>query len=219
MALRILGADSGTVKQTANVLNQAGAKYGVDPRILFGVWGMETSFGQNVSTSSAGAIGHFQFLPSTAAQYSYPLTNTPTMAQFTQQADGAAHYLADLFRRTGSWDAALKAYSGGGYGLSQVQDKAGVGPGTGLGGISVPGLSDVNPAGGIDPNVSVPNPLDIAAQLGRLADLVTSASFWVRIGEALLGLVALYLGFHALTGQSSSPGQQAKHIRTVFIPL
>src|SRR5436309_10326061 len=97
-----------------DVVDNAAKKYGVPLWILRGVWGMETDFGRNVTTSSANAVGDFQFIPSTAKSYNYPLTNTPTPTQFQAQADSAAHYLSDLKKQHGSWDAALRAYSGGG---------------------------------------------------------------------------------------------------------
>lgn len=118
---------SGATTQQSNqqsVVTQAAQHWNVPPAILAGVWGMETNFGQNVATSSAGAIGNFQFLPSTAKPYKYPLTNSPTPAQFAQQADSAAHYLSDLHKQYGNWNEALMHYSGGGYGLTQVQQKA-----------------------------------------------------------------------------------------------
>jgi hypothetical protein len=54
--------------------------------------------------------------------------------------------------------------------------------------------------------------------IANIAQLVTSTAFWLRIGEGLLGVLLLYLGLHALTGQSSSVGQQAKHV-TRIVPL
>jgi hypothetical protein len=112
--------------QQKYLVNWAADKYHVPYGILAGVYGMETNWGRNVATSSAGAIGPFQF---TAADKGtgllYPMTNSPTATQFGQQADAAAAYLAQLFKQHGgNWDAALHAYSGGGYGLSQVSAKA-----------------------------------------------------------------------------------------------
>jgi soluble lytic murein transglycosylase-like protein len=201
------------VQQTTDVLNTAAAKYGIPASTLFGIWGMETNFGQNVKTSSSGAVGDFQFLPSTASSYSYPLTNTPTMAEFQQQADAAAHYISDLLKQhSGNMDAALKAYSGGGYGAAQVQAKAGAGPGSTLGGISVPGLSSINPAGGIDYN-----PLDtlsgldqIGQALADIAKLVTSGAFWLRALEVIAGVALLIMGLMSLSGRTTTPVTVAK---------
>lgn len=95
-------------------------KYHIPYGILAGVYGAETRWGNNVSTSSAGAVGPFQFISSTAASYGYPLTNDPSPQQFVAQADAAAHYLSDLYARDKSWETALRGYSGGGYGLAHV---------------------------------------------------------------------------------------------------
>ena len=43
----------------------AGYRYGVDWRILAAINRVETGYGTNLSTSSAGAVGWMQFLPST----------------------------------------------------------------------------------------------------------------------------------------------------------
>jgi hypothetical protein len=215
--MAILGANKSPVNQTVSVLNQAGAKYGVPPALLFGVWGMETSFGSNVTTSPTGAEGDFQFEPATASSYGYPLTNSPTMAQFAQQADAAARYLSDLFKRTGSWDAALKAYSGGGYGLSQVQAKAGAGPGNNLGGIDIPGAisgaaSGVTGAvsGAADSVGSAAGTLGSAANsLGSVVGFLTSPTNWLRIGEVIVGVLLILMGLRSLSGNSVSPSDLA----------
>lgn len=110
--------------QQKSALVAASQKYGVPYGILAGVYGMETDWGNDVNTSSAGAVGAFQFIPSTASSYDYPLTNAPTPQQFVQQTDAAAHYLSDLFNQTKTWSTALQKYSGGGYGLSQVDAKS-----------------------------------------------------------------------------------------------
>lgn len=100
-------------------------KYKIPYGILAGVYGAETDFGNNVATSSANAVGPFQFIPSTAASYNYPLTNSPTPQQFAQQTDAAGRYLSDLYHQHGgNWDAALQAYSVGGYGLAHVDAMA-----------------------------------------------------------------------------------------------
>lgn len=145
--------------QQKYLITQAAKKWNVPYGIAVGVYGLETDFGHNSTTSSGGAIGPFQFLPSTAKSYNYPLTNNPTPAQFAQQADAQSHYLSDLFRQTGSWDTALQHYSGGGYGLTQVNAKAqtllhggtfsggGVSPNQAIGVGSVAGLGAIVGAG------------------------------------------------------------------------
>jgi Transglycosylase SLT domain len=104
---------------------QSAAKYHIPFSVLWGVSGVETSHGTNISTSSAGAKGWFQFIAPTAQLYNYPYTNATDANTLHLQADAAAHYLSDLYHQHGSWDAALKAYSGGGYGWSQVAAKGG----------------------------------------------------------------------------------------------
>lgn len=195
------------------ILQTAASHYGVPVSILEGVYALETNSGRNIATSSAGAVGAFQFLPSTAAQYHYPPTNNVDQSTFTAQANAAAHYLSDLLHaHGGSWDAALHAYSGGGYGLSQVQGKAGATPG---------GSESVGPAHtAITAVQNAANTVgDVGSAVGSIATLLTSAQFWIRLGEAIAALLLLYLGLHALTGNSSSVGDQAKHVRTRFIPV
>lgn len=169
-----------------SVVESAAKKHGIDPQLLIGVWGLETDFGKNVKTSSAGAVGDFQFLPSTAAGWKYPLTNTPTSAQFAKQADAAAGYLAQLIKdHNGDVNAAVHAYSGGGYGLSEVQSKAK--EYTGGGGSSIAG----NVGGAIGDALSIP---------AKFYDLITDVQTWIRIGEAIAGLVLIYFGLKQLTG-------------------
>lgn len=92
---------------------EAAKKYGVAPGVLWGVYGNETSYGTNIATSSAGAMGAFQFIPSTAKEYGYPMTNTPNAAQFQKQAEAAARYMSVLIKQYhGNVSAALEAYSG-----------------------------------------------------------------------------------------------------------
>jgi soluble lytic murein transglycosylase-like protein len=91
----------------------AAARYNVPLDVFYGMFSKETNLGANIATSSAGAVGAFQFEPSTASSYAYPLTNTPNLQEFQAQAQGAAHYLADLYHQTGSWLHALAAYNAG----------------------------------------------------------------------------------------------------------
>lgn len=82
------------------------AKYGLPKGMLYGMWGTESSFGKNTGPSSAGARGHFQFMPGTAKQYGV------TIGDFGSEAEGAARYMADLYRKTGDWRSAMYAYNG-----------------------------------------------------------------------------------------------------------
>lgn len=168
------------------VLQQSAEKYGIPYNILAGVFGIETNFGQNIATSSAGAMGAFQFIPGTAKSYNYPLTNNPSAAQFQQQSDSAAHYLSDLYKEKGNWDDALHGYSGGGYGLSEVVAKAGKITDT-------PILPD-----------SVHNAVDAVTNAVNLPqkfyDFVTDITVYIRLFEAIFGGLLVYFGLKQLTG-------------------
>lgn len=196
------------VKTQAQAIEQAAKTYGVPDWILMGVYGVETSFGSNSSTSGAGAVGPFQFTaPNKGTGVIYPMTNNPNATQFAQQANAAAAYLASLYKSHGNnWDAALRAYSGGGYGLAQVQGQ--------LHNLGSTWLFALQDAGG---SVHGTNPIsttvasaanavgDTASAVGRIADLVTSSSFWIRFGEAIAGILLLLLGLRALTGGEGNP--------------
>lgn len=110
------------LNQRLAIVKQKAKKAGIPWEILWGVEGVETTHGNNITTSSAGARGPFQFIAPTAKQWKYPYTNQQTPQIYAQQAESAADYLASLFHEHGSWDAALRAYSGGGYGLAKVKE-------------------------------------------------------------------------------------------------
>ena|SRR5581483_780092 len=203
-----------SVSQQGQAIAAAAKKYGIPATVLVGVYGKETSYGADIKNSGAGAVGPFQFLPSTASGYDYPLTNSPTAAQFQQQADAAAHYLATLFSQHGNnWDAALKAYSGGGYGAQQVATAAAnapidltaaVSPTTGS------GYGSGFPGGTIGGAI---NTVDSTAQsAGQIATLLTSSDFWIRLGEGILGVLLLILGLRALTGGDGNPVTSARRV-------
>lgn len=115
----------------ANAVTAAADKYKIPPAILWGVLGVETDFGKGIKTSSAGARGIGQFMPGTAPLYDYPYVNSNDIGVITKQIDGTAHYLSDLAGPkpdAGDWDAALRSYSGGGYGLSEALKKGASNP-------------------------------------------------------------------------------------------
>lgn len=173
-----------------DVVKAAAKKYGIPEWVLIGVWGVESDFGQNSNTSSAGAKGDFQFIPGTAATYHYPLVNNPNDQQFSQQADSAAHYLSDLIHQTGSVDSALQHYSGGGYGESQVQAKAKSFDPHGLG---VDNATSKAAGAASDAIDAVSAPL-------KFFDFLTNIQTWIRLGEGIAGLVLIFFGLRTLTG-------------------
>jgi hypothetical protein len=155
-------ATGGTVESYAEqIVRKAAEKFKIPFEILWGVYGVETAHGSDVKTSSAGAKGSFQFIESTAKEYGYPYTNETSMKVFSEQATAAAKYLSSLYASSGSWDAALKGYSGGGYGLSQVLAQSKIrgggntspeGTGTGEPGKSIEeeGLGSLSPFSGLE---------------------------------------------------------------------
>lgn len=172
------------------VIQESADKYGIPYNIIEGVWGMETDFGQNVKTSSAGAVGPFQFMPPTARSYNYPLTNNPSAAQYRQQSDAAAHYLSDLYKQHGNWEDALQAYSGNGYGLDQVVAKSGHSHDTP---ILPEGLTDAvgNAKDAVTNAVTLPQ---------KFYDFVTDITVYIRLFEAIFGGLLVYFGLKQLTG-------------------
>lgn len=90
----------------ADLFEQAGQRYGIDPKVLAGVAYVESRFQTDV-VSSAGAVGMMQFLPSTAASLGVD-PRDPASA-----IDGAARYLRSQIDRFGSVEQALAAYNVG----------------------------------------------------------------------------------------------------------
>lgn len=81
-------------------------KYGLPQGILYGLWGAESGFAEHGgSRSPAGAVGPFQFLPSTAREYGID------PHRFSSAAKGAAEYLARYKGR--GVEGMLAAYNAG----------------------------------------------------------------------------------------------------------
>lgn len=85
-----------------------GKAYGIDPRFLKAISGIETNFGKNINTSGAGAKGLMQFIDSTAKAYGVDVTNPDSSVR------GAAQYLSELLAKyNGNLILAGRAYNGG----------------------------------------------------------------------------------------------------------
>lgn len=93
------------------------AKHGLPAGLLDAVWATESSRGKNLNNSSAGARGHFQFMPETAKQYGiYGKEN-----DLTASATAASRMYSDLLRQSGgNLDRALAGYN---WGSGNVQRK------------------------------------------------------------------------------------------------
>jgi hypothetical protein len=88
------------------VIERAARAYGIEPSLLWGVFGAESNFGRNKNRSSAGAQGPFQFMPATAKSYGINPYN------FKQAANAAAKYLSTYIKDRGV-EGALAAYNAG----------------------------------------------------------------------------------------------------------
>ena len=90
----------------AALFNAAGARHGVDPRLLAAVARAESAYNPT-AVSPAGAQGLMQIMPATAAG----LGVDPLVPE--QAVDGAARYLAEQLDAFGTVELALAAYNAG----------------------------------------------------------------------------------------------------------
>lgn len=90
----------------ADLFAAAGARHGIDPRILSAVARVESGY-DPTAVSSAGARGLMQFMPATAAGMGIDPMDP------AQAIDGAARYLTTQMRDFGSLELALAAYNAG----------------------------------------------------------------------------------------------------------
>jgi soluble lytic murein transglycosylase-like protein len=106
--------------QYDSLINQAAARYGLDPAILHGLIQQESGFNPN-ATSGAGAVGLTQLMPGTVA--SLGVTNPLDPAQ---SIEGGARYLSQMMTQFGGDSSeALAAYNAG---AGAVQRYGGVPP-------------------------------------------------------------------------------------------
>ena len=92
----------------APLIEQAAARYGLDPSLLSGLIEQESGFDPSAS-SSAGALGLTQLMPSTAASLGVTEPLNPS-----QSIEGGARYLSQLLHQfAGNTADALAAYNAG----------------------------------------------------------------------------------------------------------
>lgn len=90
-----------------SIARQAAAAAGVPEDLFVNQIQGESNFNPLARNSvGSGHVGIAQFDPATAARYGLDPTDP------VQSLHGAARYMADLYKKTGSWDSALKSYVG-----------------------------------------------------------------------------------------------------------
>jgi soluble lytic murein transglycosylase-like protein len=109
------GADASTgAAPYQAAIDEAGQRYGVDPKLLESVIQQESGFDPN-ATSAAGAEGLMQLMPQTAASLGVTDAYDPA-----QSIDAGARYLkGDLDRFGGDTSLALAAYNAGAGAVEQ----------------------------------------------------------------------------------------------------
>lgn len=100
-------------------IEAAAARYGVPVRILAWQLWKESRYIPEVVNGSRvsrrGALGIAQFMPATAREI---LGSEAAALNPSQAIDGAARYMASLYKRFGNWTLALAAYN---WGMGNVQ--------------------------------------------------------------------------------------------------
>lgn len=96
------------------------------PSILASIHKHESGFGSNMGPSSAGAIGHMQFMPGTWAAYGVDADRDGSKDPFdaADAIHGAARYLR-ASGAPGDWQAALFAYNHADWYVRMILDGAG----------------------------------------------------------------------------------------------
>jgi Transglycosylase SLT domain len=120
-----VGGVSGHVpRRYAPVYVAAASRYKLGlrgPAVLAAIHKVETGFGTNLNVSSAGALGHMQFLPSTWSAYAVDGDGDGQTDPY-DAADAifsAAHYLR-ASGAPGDWRAAIFAYNHAGWYVDEV---------------------------------------------------------------------------------------------------
>jgi len=100
------------------------ARYNLPAGTLDRIWSIESNRGRNMGPSRAGALGHFQFMPATGAQYG--LLRPEDFNDLGRSSEAAARYLSDLAAQfRGDIRAAVAAYNWGPANVDRVRRQHG----------------------------------------------------------------------------------------------
>ncbi len=95
-------------KSYTNYVDQMADKYGVPRSHVRAIYENETASGKNVRSSSAGAQGHMQLMPSTAKEM-----GVADIADPYQNIEGGVKYYAKMLKKFGDPVVAAAAYNAG----------------------------------------------------------------------------------------------------------
>jgi hypothetical protein len=95
-------------KSYTNYVDQMADKYGVPRSHVRAIYENETASGKNVRSSSAGAQGHMQLMPSTAKEMGVSDISDPY-----QNIEGGVKYYAKMLKKFGDPVVAAAAYNAG----------------------------------------------------------------------------------------------------------
>lgn len=98
--------------QSASSFADHEARYNLPAGTLDRIWSIESGRGRNMGPSRAGALGHFQFMPRTGAQYG--LNRPEDFNDIGRSSEAAGRYLGDLAAQfRGDMRMAVAAYNYG----------------------------------------------------------------------------------------------------------
>ena len=140
----------GIPAQLVPIYSQAAAKFRLGPQgpsVLASINKTETSFGQNMATSSASAIGWMQFEPGTWASYGVDANGDGNKDPYDPEDAifGAANYL-HASGAPGDWQRAVFAYNHADWYVQQILTQASLYEQQGLAGSDTAACTEI-PAG------------------------------------------------------------------------